>query len=106
MKKKIGFEEVDCARRILGLDECAAMQEIKEAYRHRAAHYHPDRCKRARFALCEKKIRQINHAKDILMAYCANYRYSFEEKEATRNTFEQEEYEHLKQFYDGWVAEL
>ncbi len=106
MKKKIGFEEIDRARRILKLDECATMQEIKEAYRHWAARYHPDRCKKAQLASCEKKIREINHAKDILMAYCANYRYSFEEKEAMRNTFEREEYEHLKQFYDGWVAEL
>jgi DnaJ-class molecular chaperone len=106
MKKKIGFEEIDRARRVLKLDACATMQEIKEAYRHLAARYHPDRCKGPRLAECEKKIRAINHAKDILMAYCANYRYSFEEKEAIRNTFEQEEYEHLKQFYDGWVAEL
>jgi curved DNA-binding protein len=106
MKKKIGFEEIDRARRILKLGECAAMEEIKEAYRRLASRYHPDRCKQSQLALCEKKIREINHAKDILMAYCANYRYSFEEKEAMRNTFEQEEYEHLKQFYDGWVTEL
>ena len=82
------------------------MQEIKEAYRRLAVRYHPDRCRQTQLALCEKKIREINHAKDILMAYCANYRYSFEEKEATRNAFEQEEYEHLKQFYDGWITEL
>ncbi|MBU9888368.1 MAG: DnaJ domain-containing protein [Candidatus Omnitrophica bacterium] len=106
MKKKIGFEEIDRARRVLALDEHASMQEIKDAYRHLAARYHPDRCKKRELALCEKKIREINLAKDLLMAYCANYRYSFGEKDATRNAFEKEEYEHLKQFYDGWIAEL
>ncbi len=82
------------------------MQEIKGAYRLLAARYHPDRCKKTQLALCEKKIREINVAKDILTAYCANYRYSFKEKDAARNAFEQEEYEYLKQFYDGWVTEL
>jgi DnaJ-class molecular chaperone len=106
MKKKIGFEEIDRARRVLKLAEESTVEEIKVSYRRLAARYHPDRCKQSQSALCEKKIREINHAKDILMAYCANYRYSFGEKEATRNTFEQEEYEHLKQFYDGWVTEL
>lgn len=106
MKKKIGFEQIDQARRALGLDEYATLEEVKGAYRRLAIQYHPDRCKKSRLALCEKKIREINNAKDILTAYCANYRYSFREPDATRNAFEQEEYEHLKQFYDGWIAEL
>ena len=106
MKKKIGFEQIDQTRQVLELDEYATLEEIKSAYRRLAARFHPDRCKGPKRALCEKKIREINHAKDILMAYCANYRYSFEEKEVARNAFEQEEYEHLKQFYDGWIVEL
>ncbi len=106
MKKKIGFEEIDRARRVLELEDHASMQEIKDAYRHLAARYHPDRCKKRELVFCEKKIREINNAKDILMSYCANYRYSFREKDATRNAFEREEYEHLKQFYDGWIMEL
>lgn len=106
MKKRVGFEQIDHARQVLELDDCASLEEIKNAYRRLAVRYHPDRCAKSRLALCEKKIREINHAKDILMAYCANYRYSFKEKDAVRNAFEQEEYEHLKQFYDGWVAEL
>jgi len=106
MKKKIGFREIDHARRILGLGESATMREIKEVYRHLVTRYHPDRCKQERLVLCERKIREINYAKDILMAYCANYRYSFEEEEAVRNAFAQEEYEHLKQFYDGWIVDL
>jgi len=106
MKKRIGFEEIDRSRRILELNEHATMQEIKDAYRRLAARYHPDRCQKTRTPACEKKIREINNAKDILMAYCANYRFSFGEKDATRNAFEQEEYEHLSRFYDGWITEL
>ncbi|MFA5167345.1 MAG: J domain-containing protein [Candidatus Omnitrophota bacterium] len=106
MKKRIGFEEIDSARRILKLDECATMQEIKEAYRRMATRYHPDRCKKVQLALCERKIREINNAKDILTGYCTNYKYSFKEKDVIRNSFERGEYEHLKQFYDGWITEL
>ncbi len=106
MKRKIGFEQVNDARRILGLDEYATLKEIKGAYRQLAARYHPDRCRDAKLKTCEKKIREINHSKDILLAYCANYRYSFKETDALRNSFEQEEYEYLHRFYDGWIAEL
>lgn len=106
MKRKIGFEEINHARTVLELDEFATLKEIKEAYRRLAAAYHPDRCKGAKLKTCEKKIREINHAKDILMAYCTNYRYSFKERDATRNSFEREEYEYLKQFYDGWIVDL
>ena len=106
MKKKTGFEQIDKARQALGLDEYATLAEIKSAYRNLAAQFHPDRCKKNKLALCEKKIREINNAKDVLMAYCIRYRYSFKEKDATRNAFEQNEYAHLKQFYDGWITEL
>jgi len=50
--------------------------------------------------------KKINHAKDIIGSYCANYRYSFKEKEVRKNTMSKEEYEHLKRFYDGWLGDL
>lgn len=106
MKRKIGFTQVNDARKVLNLDEYATLKEIKESYRQLAAQYHPDRCRGRKLKLCEKKIREINHSKDVLLAYCANYRYSFKEADALRNSFEQEEYEYLRQFYDGWVADL
>lgn len=104
--KKIGFEEVNCARKILGLDEYATLEEIKKAYRYLAAQYHPDRCRGKKLKECERKIREINHSKDVLLAYCANYRYSFKQADAMRNSFEQEEYEYLRHFYDGWIVDL
>ena len=106
MKRKIGFEQIDRARKALELDEYATFKEIKEAYRRLAAAYHPDRCRGTQVKECERRIREINHAKDILMAYSKNYRYSFKEPDARRNSFDQEEYDHLKQFYDGWIVDL
>ena len=37
------FEEIDGARRLLGLEEAATLKEIKQAYRRMAFRYHPDR---------------------------------------------------------------
>lgn len=106
MAKKIGFEQIDRARQILMVGEHVTLEEIKDSYRRLAAKYHPDRCRGTRLKECEKRMREINHSKDLLLAYCANYRYSFEEKDVMRNSFEPEAYEYLRQVYDGWVADL
>jgi curved DNA-binding protein CbpA len=37
------FEEIDEARKLLGLRESATLKEIKQAYRRMAFRYHPDR---------------------------------------------------------------
>ena len=37
------FEEIDGARRLLGLEEAATLKEIKQAYRRMAFRYHLDR---------------------------------------------------------------
>lgn len=100
------FQQIDQARKLLGLDEVANLEEIKEAYRKLALKYHPDRCKDEERERCEERFKKINHAKDIIMAYCAGYRYSFKEKDVRRTTMDKEFYKHLKQFYDGWWVEL
>jgi preprotein translocase subunit Sec63 len=106
VKKKVGFQQIQDARKALDLGEYATLKEIKDAYRRLAAQYHPDRCRGAKLRMCEKKIRAINHSRDILLAYCANYRYSFREPDVLRNSFEREEYEYLHRFYDGWITDL
>ena len=100
------FREIGEARKILGLEETATLEEIKKAYKRLALKYHPDRCKDEKKKECEESFKKITHANDILMAYCAGYTYSFKEKDVKKNTMNKETYEHLKRFYDGWLGDL
>jgi len=100
------FKQIDEARRLLGLGQYATLEEIKKAYRKLASKYHPDKCRDEKKKEYEEMFKKIAHAHDILMSYCAGYRYSFKEKDVKRNTIDKEFYEHLKRFYDGWWGNL
>ncbi|MEA3305552.1 MAG: DnaJ domain-containing protein [Candidatus Omnitrophota bacterium] len=100
------FKQIDEARKLLGLDEYATLEEIKKAYRKLAHKYHPDKCGDENKKKCEEMFKKISHANDILMSYCAGYNYTFKEKDVKRNTMNKEFYEHLKRFYDGWWDNL
>jgi len=100
------FQKIDQARRLFDLDENATLGKIKDSYRKLALKYHPDRCKDGKEKRCEEKFKKINHAKDILLSYCAGYRFSFKEKDVKNNIMDKEYYEHLKRFYDGWWGDL
>jgi len=100
------FKQVDEARRLLGLDETATLEEIKQAYRQLSLKYHPDRLQGKEKKHAEETMKKINHARDILLAYCANYRFPFKEKDVRRSALDKETYQHLKQFYDGWWDDL
>ena len=100
------FKQIDDARKILGLEEFADMEQITGAFRKLALKYHPDKCKKKDKKACEERFKQISRAKDILCSYCAGYKYSFKEKDVKRNLMPREEYEHLKRFFDGWFGML
>jgi len=102
----IDFKQIDEARKLLGLSEEVTLEGIKEAYRELSLKYHPDRCKEPDKKHCEEMMKKINQAKDIILTYCTNYRYSFKEKDVKKNTMDKELYEHLKRFYDGWFGDL
>jgi len=100
------FKQIDEARKLLGLGEYASLEDIKSAYKELALKYHPDRCKGEKKKDCEEMFKKISHAKDVLMNYCAGYKYSFKENDAKRSTMSKEYYEYLKRFYDGWWGNL
>lgn len=100
------FKQIDEARQLLELEEDATLKEIEEAYRALAHKYHPDKCKDEKKKECEKMFKKINHANDILMSYCAGYKYSFKKKDVKRNAMDREFYKYLKRFYDGWLGDL
>ncbi|GAF83356.1 unnamed protein product, partial [marine sediment metagenome] len=75
------FEEIDKARKTLGLGESATFQEIKDAYRKLAHKYHPDKYKGTD---CEKMFKEINNAYQLIMAYCAGYQFSFKKEDIKR----------------------
>jgi DnaJ-class molecular chaperone len=100
----LNFREIHEARKILGLGESASLEEIKRAYKKMVLKYHPDRCGDDRKKKCEEMFKKITRANDIIMAYCAAYRYSFRENDVEGNTADSDFHEHLKRFYDGWLG--
>jgi len=91
------FEEIDKARKLLGLWERATAKEIKQAYRKMAFRYHPD--SRVTGDEGEEMMKQLNWGYKLLLDYVANYSYSFTEEDVAR-TYPHEEY--LRRFRDGW----
>ncbi|MBP7089033.1 MAG: DnaJ domain-containing protein [Candidatus Omnitrophica bacterium] len=100
------FKQINEARKLLGLGEDATLEEIKKAYKELCLIYHPDRCRDGKEKECEEMFKKISQANNVLISYCAGYRYSFKEKDVKRNTMDKLFYEHLKKFYDGWWGDL
>ena len=98
------FEEIDEARKLLGIEETATLKDIRNVYRKLTFKHHPDKCKDEEKKGCEKMFKKITYANDILMSYCAGYKYSFKKNDVERETADKEFYEHLKRFYDGWFG--
>lgn len=99
----IRFNDIDEARKTLGLDETATLKDIKEAYRKLSMIYHPDKCNDVNKQKCEDIFKKINKANRIIMSYCNSYRYSFVEKEVKRATGEADEEEFFRRFYEDFI---
>jgi preprotein translocase subunit Sec63 len=91
------FEEIDGARRLLGLGEAATLKEIKQAYRKMAFRYHPDRA--GEDPEREEEMKKLNWAYKLLTEYCALYKYTFSEEDVAR-AYREDAY--MKRYAHGW----
>lgn len=93
------FNEIDEARRLLGLGEAAKLSEIKSAYRRLARHHHPDR----HDSTDDEMMKQLNRAYQLLLDYCAQYKYSFREEDIAR-TYPHEE--QMRKWRENWFDSI
>ena len=100
------FKQIDKARKILGLAESATLSEIKQAYHKKARECHPDKHQGKGKIKQKELFQEVNSAKDLILEYCYNYKFSFTQSEVNRNSMDREFYQHMKQFYDGWWDNL
>ncbi|MDY6910893.1 MAG: J domain-containing protein [Chloroflexota bacterium] len=91
------FEGVDKARRLLGLGERATLKEVEQAYRRKVFQHHPDRGGTGSHD--EEIMKDMNQAYKLLIDYCANFSYSFSEKDVAK-TYLYDKY--LRTYYYGW----
>lgn len=71
--KRVEFEEVDEARKILGLAEEASLFTIKKAYREFVREYHPDKNPDE---AAQEQFKKVSEAYKILTDYCEHYKCS------------------------------
>jgi hypothetical protein len=81
--KKMQFEEIDWARKLLRLGSRAIKEEIIKAYRNGAKLYHPDKSPDVPSA--ERRFNEIYRAYRILLEYCQGDFCSFDEREFGQN---------------------
>ncbi len=77
----ISFNDVEQARRRLGLPIEASLPEIKTAYKERLKETHPDKRPRAETAEAEAETDRLIKAYEVLMTYIAQYPYSFDKEQ-------------------------
>jgi len=83
------------AKSLLGLRETSSLKEIKNKYKKLMKKWHPDKHKDDS-EKATKMSTQINEAYEIIIDYCNNYEYSFEEENIKKTTYSPSEWWHDK----------
>jgi DnaJ-class molecular chaperone len=96
------FNDIDEAKKLLGLGEAATLKEIKKAYRTLAHRHHPDKHGGDDSAESET-MKRVNRAYKLIMDYCNEYKYSFREEDVAR-TYPHDEY--LRTFKEKWYDSI
>ena len=81
--KKMNFDELDDARKTLGLGQEVSISEINSAYNILVRKYHPDLHRNK--PSCENKFKKIREAQSLLTRYCEHYLCSLEESQVKQN---------------------
>jgi len=97
------FNEIEEARKLLGLDESATLKEINKAYKTLAHRHHPDKYGSVDSEENGEAMKRLNWAYKLLTDYCNEYKYSFKEEDIAR-TYPQDEY--LRTFKDKWYDSI
>jgi len=96
------FNEIEEARKLLGLSDAATLKEIKRAYRMLAHRYHPDKHRGAESSE-DEIMKKLNWAYKLLTDYCDDYKYSFKEEDVAR-TYPDEEY--MRNWRKNWFNSI
>lgn len=97
------FDEINEARRLLGLGEDATIKEIKSAYRKMAFRHHPDKHIGADSSEHEESMKRLNWAYKLLLQYCHDYKYTFREEDVARTYFYEE---HARRWRENWFNSI
>jgi len=68
----IDWDDIEEARKVLGLEEKATLNEIKSAFRRLARKNHPDL---SDDMYGHQRMRRLNHAYQLLTDYCSSFRF-------------------------------
>jgi DnaJ-class molecular chaperone len=93
------FDDIDEARKLLGLGEEATLKEIRSVYRRMVSRYHPDKHINDDASQYEETMKKLNWAYKVLTEYCRDYKYTFREEDVAR-TYPSEEY--MRNWYKKW----
>lgn len=89
------FEQLIKAKTLLGLRETSTLKEIKLSYKNLMKKWHPDKHKDDVQKATQMSI-MINEAYEIVLDYCNNYEYSFDEEKIKKDFFTPEQWWHDK----------
>jgi curved DNA-binding protein CbpA len=96
------FEDIEEARKLLGLGEEATLEEIKKAYRKLARRYHPDKLTKDDINESET-MKKLNRAYELLLDYTSEYKYSFREEDVIRTYFYDE---YMRTYKNRWFDHI
>jgi len=83
------------SKTLLGLRETSTTKEIKLKYKNLMKKWHPDKHSQDP-EKATKMSMQINEAYEVIMSYCNNYQYSFNEEDIKKSSYTPAEWWHDK----------